>query len=83
MKIYTVKRGGVELTVQLSDEDAKRLGARPVKAEVPEADSAAEDAAAKDAAEAKAQEDAEAKAKEAAAVKAATPANKGRAPQDK
>lgn len=31
MKVYTINRGGVDLTVQLSDEDAKRLGATPVE----------------------------------------------------
>lgn len=38
MREYIVSLGGVDLTVQLSDEDAKRLKARPVteeKAKVP------------------------------------------------
>lgn len=30
MREYLIVRGGVELTVQLSDYDAKRLGAKPV-----------------------------------------------------
>lgn len=30
MKTYIVNRGGVDLEVQLSDEDAKRLGLEPV-----------------------------------------------------
>lgn len=41
MKEYIVTRGGVELTVKLSPETAKRLKARPV--EVPEADSTADE----------------------------------------
>lgn len=32
MREYTITRGGVELTVLLSDEDAKAFGARPVEA---------------------------------------------------
>lgn len=32
MNVYTVTIGGVEHTMQLSDEDAKRLDAQPVKA---------------------------------------------------
>lgn len=32
MKVYTIRRGGVDLTVQLSEEDAERLGATPVQA---------------------------------------------------
>lgn len=35
MKEYIVKRGGIELTVKLSDETAKRLGARPAHSEGP------------------------------------------------
>lgn len=42
MKVYTIHRNGVDLTVQLSEEDAKRLGAKlvtpkvaPVKARAP------------------------------------------------
>lgn len=31
MKEYTVTIGGIEHTVQLTDEDAKRLGAKPVE----------------------------------------------------
>ena len=30
MNEYIIKRGGVELTVKLSEETAKRLGAKPV-----------------------------------------------------
>lgn len=30
MREYLIVRGGVELTVQLSDHDAKRTGAKPV-----------------------------------------------------
>lgn len=80
MKQYIVKRGGVELTMQLSDEDAKRMNARPVPAkpapsEVPAADSDADEA------ESKAKGEAEAQA--AADAKALTPSNKARAPQNK
>lgn len=76
-----MKRGGVELTMQLSDEDAKRMKARPAQAKSPAADSAADEAKAKAEAEAKAAAEAEEAAK--AAAKSATPANKGRTPQDK
>lgn len=87
MKQYIVKRGGVELTMQLSDEDAKRMNARPVLAKpvAPEADSPAGDAEAKAKAkaEAEAQAAVEAEAKAKADSKAATPDNKARAPQNK
>ena len=33
MKEYRVSINGIDHTMQLSDEDAKRLGATPVKAE--------------------------------------------------
>ncbi len=32
MKEYTIELGGIEHTVQLTDEDAKRLGVTAVKA---------------------------------------------------
>lgn len=35
MREYLITRGGVELTVQLSDADAKRMGARPVGSKKP------------------------------------------------
>ncbi|MGP5050167.1 hypothetical protein ACTXI9_01535 [Brachybacterium alimentarium] len=41
MQEYIVTRGGVQLTVKLSPETAKRLKARPVQ--VPEADSPADE----------------------------------------
>ncbi len=65
-----MKRGGVELTMQLSDEDAKRMKARPVKqTTAPKGD---EEKVA-----------AEEQAKAEADAKAVTPANKARAPQNK
>ena len=73
MRGYIVKRNGVELTMQLSEEDAKRMKARPAQAKSPVADSAADEAQAAAEAEEKAKADA----------KSATPPNKGRTPQDK
>lgn len=91
MKQYIVKRGGVELTMQLSEEDAKRMNARsvPAKPVAPEADSPADEAEAKAqadaeaAAKAEAEAKAETEAKAAAEEKAKVPENKARAPQNK